>query len=240
MNPASRSHYNSCDMSETEKDRSEEREGLEEVYQGLTTLGNRVESVFADCVLALVEQDDELANTLREDNVRTRDAWFELDKTCTAIMSAGQLSEWKARFLSATIKIAMDMKRMADESFVILEQMDNLSAGNMQSVTLERIPRMAEITQDMLTDSVQALVDENPGEARAPKTLHRELVSLNEEIYDDITDRLSEGETSAGAAVSLILVARTLQKVGDYALDISMHVRRLFGHNHVEIPPEES
>ena len=228
-------------MSETENDRGEEREGLENVYRGLTTLGNRVESVFADCVLALVEQDESLANTLREDNFRTRDAWLELDKTCTEMMSSERLSAWKARFLSATIKIAIDMKKMADESFVILEQMDNLSAtGNMRSEVMERIPRMGELAQEMLTDNVEALVDQNSGGASAPKALHRELVSLNEEVFDHITSELSEGEASARTALSLVLIGRTLQKIGDYALDISIHVRRLFGNNHVEIPPQES
>ena len=235
------SPYNSCAMSDAENDRREEREGMEEVYRELTALGNRVESVVADCVLALVEQDDELASTLREDNFRTRDAWLALDKTCTERMSSEGLNEWKARFLSATIKIGVDMKKMADESFVILEQMHNLSAtGNMRSEFLERIPRMADLTQDILGKSVEALVHQEPSEARPAKTLHRKLASLNEEAFDEITADLSKGETSARGAVSLILIARTLQKIGDYALDISIHVRRLFGNNHEEVQPKES
>lgn len=228
-------------MNQEPEHRATESEEVEALFEGLTTLGNRVESMFADCVVALMEQDEELADTLREDNYRTRETWLEVDKMCTGVMSARRLSDHEARSVSAAIKIAMDMKRMADESFAILHRMPDLSGGTeLESEVRECIPRMAELTQDMLNDSVEALVNHSPNEAGALKVLYRELDSLNARLFEDLTRELARGEVRAKGSVNLILVARSLERVGDYALDISNHVRHLFRQNRTELPPDES
>ncbi|MDP6107617.1 MAG: PhoU domain-containing protein [Candidatus Brocadiia bacterium] len=104
-------------------------EGLAAVHGQLVNLADIVESAFAESILALVESDEVAAQEARLDDYKAHSVWLRVDGLCTGILSTGTLSLKEFHFVCGAIKIAMDLKLMADEALSIDRHMALWSPG---------------------------------------------------------------------------------------------------------------
>ena len=197
----------------------------------LVAMANLVESAFADSIVALMEGDKELAGKLRTEDYKVHEAWLRVDRLCEELLCAGSLDPHHARFAVTAVKVALDMKRMADEALSIAREAGHVLAEVAgQSGFWRCIPRMVELTQTVLGDALEAFVDHDPQQARALRLVDREIYSLDREAFEELTGDVESGRVPARRASALILVARALERVGDHAFDVANHVARLYGN----------
>ena len=204
-------------------------EELAAVHGQLVNLADIVESAFAESILALVESDQVAAQEARLDDYKAHGVWLRVDGLCTDLLSTGALSLKELHLVCGAVKIAMDLKLMADEALSIDRHMALWSPGAQGSrASAETIGRIAELTQSTFSDGVEALVAQDASEARGLHGVYGELKALAGQHFDHVTQEIEKRQLPAAAGAASLLVARSLETIATHALDMANHVTRLY------------
>jgi phosphate uptake regulator len=196
-----------------------------------------VESVFAESIIALVDGDLAAARDVRQEDYKAHRAWLQADKISVDLLAGGGLSLDGVQMVCAAIKTALDLKMMADEGMRISQLIRLCSAEKLsRGAATDVIPRMAEITQGMLSDVTGALVNRSPVDAQRLHSASVTLETLNKDLFDHLAADLGAAKLPANVALALVLVGRAFADMGRYALDIAGHVPTI----HVSRPSLEA
>ncbi len=203
-------------------------EQLQEAERRFVALGNAVEHLFADSVVTLLECSEQTVGELREEDYKAHELWLQTDKLCQEVLSDGELEASEAHLLLALVRMAADLKRMADESLRIGQ---TLRAGQMHCI-MEADPtgclaRMVELVQSMHGDVLEAFINRDEAEASALHLVFGELASLGEQVSDELPGHMEEERVSARLALALVQVGQRLERIADDILDVANNVAHL-------------
>ncbi len=216
-------------MDDNAPDTRDVRRGLQELQRQVVAMGNMAESLFAQCVVALVERTVGPMGELRQEDYRAHERRLEIDRLCFDLLSSGELDREQVRFVSAAGKIATDLKRAADESLRIAEAIRACDSERLAEAEFpQSISRMATLTQSMLSDVLEAFINRDSAEAGALHLVFREVSSLAGGAVEELTGGMTDGKITVPAGVALVGVVRGLKRVGDDVLDISNQVSHLY------------
>ncbi len=204
-------------------DERQVRGEVHELEHQVIALANLVESLFAEAVMAVIENNRHAACELREEDYRVHERWIEIDRLCTELLTNGDLDEEQITFLWQAMKIATHLKRAADESMRIGQALRDGEPDGLGAV-----PRMAQIAQSTLGDALSALASRDPDEAAGVHLTHRELTSLASQAADELVAEMESGQLAPAAGLALADMANRLSHVADEALGIANHVAHLY------------
>jgi len=207
----------------------------------LTAMADDVESLFADLVVTIMEGDWALADEISIENFKAHDLWLKLDRGCVDLLATGELSPAEVRFVCSALKIGMDLKMTAEESLAIFYQSRALRASSSDvPLSIEPMSRMVELTQELLNQTIESLVDQSPCLAEQAVLAHRQLRSLNKHTTESLVEELAVPPGTHAhwdCAAGLMLIGSSLKRVGDYVFDASKHIAQLYGRH--EGKPEQ-
>ena len=151
---------------------------LKDLRESVLKLGCMVENAIRDSVKALVERDSELAKEVikRDHLVNALDV--KIDEECVRLIALRQPMARDLRLITTAMKITTDLERMGDLAVNIAERALELNE-EPQLKPFVNIPRMAEISQSMVRDSLDSFVT---GCSRLPY----EVIKRDDEV-DDLT-----------------------------------------------------
>ncbi|MBS1112395.1 MAG: phoU [Nitrospirae bacterium] len=193
---------------------------LKALREMILKLGCMVENAVRDSVKALVDRDSELAKeVIRRDHlINALDV--KIDEECVRLIALRQPMARDLRLITTAMKITTDLERMGDLAGNIAERAIELNA-EPQLKSFKNIPKMAEITQQMVRDSLDAFVT---GCSRLPY----EVIKRDDEV-DDLTVRNFEELLSLmiqdpkiiPLAVKRTYIAKYLERIADHATNIA-------------------
>jgi phosphate transport system protein len=195
----------------------EELEGLREK---VLKLGLMVENAIKDSVQALIGRDSELAREVIKKDHLINALDVAIDEECVKLIALKQPMARDLRFITTTMKITTDLERMGDLAVNIAERSIELNE-EPQLKPFVNIPKMAETTQSMVRDALNAFVT---GCSRLPY----EVIKRDDEV-DDLTVRNFEELLSfmirdpkiIPLAVKRTYIAKYLERIADHATNIS-------------------
>ncbi len=202
---------------------------LRRLERHVIAMGNMVESLFADAVVALMDRNFQAVPELREEDYRAHERWLEIDKLCVDFLCDGNLDEDGVRFVSSAIKIAGALKRMADESLLV--------GGGMRACgpelppaaeSLAAISPMVERTQAMLSSVMDAFVNRDCEEAAGLHLAYRELALLDDRAVEQLGKGIMSGGITVQLGTEFVGMAQRLQRIGHEVLDVSNQVSHLY------------
>ena len=159
---------------------------------------------------------------------RTHERWIEVDRLCTELLINGDLGPDQVREVSAAIKIALNLKRAADQAMAIGESARACSLDELTTVeSLATFPRMAELAEGMLSDAIEAFINKDAEEAGGLHLVYRELATVGTETVDLLVHGMAAGELPLDLGTVFAGVAQRLESFGSEVLDIANQVRHL-------------
>lgn len=193
---------------------------LEMLNASLIEMGALIEAAIASAIDAMKKQDVALAKEVIASDVDIDQKEKEIERLCLKLLLHQQPVAKDLRLISSALKMITDMERIGDQASDIAEISIYLSEQPYIK-ELEHIPQMAEATQKMVTESIDAFVK-------------RDLALANEVIaHDDIVDGLFNtvkfdlidliaGDSGKGSqAIDLVMIAKYLERIGDHATNIA-------------------
>lgn len=200
-------------------------EELEELKQALLEMGALVESSIHTSVQALTERDDRLARRVKEDEGLINKMELDLDARVTRLLALNQPVAGDLRLLVMCLKINTDLERMGDLSVSIAERAISLNKLNAPlGQPLQEMPRMAAIVEDMLHRTLDAFVKRDADLARAILRADDEVDALRDSVYKALIATMRSQPELVDAAVHLMFIARSLERIADHSTNIAEDV----------------
>ncbi len=198
-------------------------EELKELKERLLRMASLAEESIVKAVKALVDRDKELA----EDVIGSDDAInfleIEVDELCLKLLAIRQPIATDLRFITSALKIITDLERIGDLSVNIAERALDLMEQPLLKPLID-IPRMAQLAQKMVKDSLDAFVNRDPELAREVCRRDDEVDQLNHQIFRELLTYMIQDPKAITRSVDLILVGRHLERIADHATNIGEDV----------------
>ena len=196
---------------------------LDNLKKNILSLGAMVEERVRMAINAFEARDGELARKIVELDREVNQAEVEVEEECLKILALHQPVAVDLRFIEAVIKINNDLERIGDEAVNIAERVANISKRPPVSVPFE-YSTMAEKTEAMLKNSLDALVNLDADLAYGVCLRDDEVDKINQDIYDKIKEVIKKQPDRVGYLINLLLIARHLERIADHATNIAEEV----------------
>ena len=193
---------------------------LKELNLKILEMGGLVEKQIEHAIGGLVERNDEVCRATigRDHTVNRMDV--EIDDICIRLLALHQPAAKDLRLITTGLKITTDLERIGDIAVNICERALELNQEPQLKPFID-IPRMAEVAQTMLRQSLDAFVNENVELALT--------VCRNDDVIDQLTDQLFrelisymvEAPQTITRAIRLLFIAKYLERIADHATNIA-------------------
>ena len=196
---------------------------LRRLKDELVRMAGLAEAAIGLSVKALVSRDAEMARQViaSDDAINTLE--IELDELCLRAMALYQPEARDLRFLAMALKINNDLERMGDQSVNIAERTLELLKEPLLKPLID-IPRMAELAQRMVKESLDAFVQQDVARARAVCEQDDAVDRYDDQIFRELLTYMMEDPKAITRSVNLILVSRHLERIADHATNIAEDV----------------
>lgn len=198
-------------------------EELKELKQKLLQMASLAEESIAKSVKALVERDKKLADAVIDSDEVLNLLEIEIDELCLRLLALRQPIATDLRFITSALKINSDLERIGDLSVNIAERSLDLIEEPLLKPLID-IPRMAQLAQKMVKDSLDAFVNRDAELARDVCRRDDEVDQLNHQIFRELLTYMMQDPTTITRSVDLILVGRHLERIADHATNIGEDV----------------
>ncbi|MGM0501175.1 MAG: phosphate signaling complex protein PhoU [Bacillota bacterium] len=192
---------------------------LDDLDQDLLKLGSMVEERIHKAITALKEQDQELAEEIIENDDEIDDYQMEIEQECVNLTALQQPVAKDLRRINMISKMATDLERIADLAQNIAEIAKELSSEEYVKPLVD-LPKMGDITQEMIHDALDAFVNSNVEKAKTVAKRDDEIDNLDEQIMRELLTYMMENTSTVEQSNDLIFVSRYLERIGDHVTNI--------------------
>jgi phosphate transport system protein len=196
---------------------------LDELKERLLWMGGLAERAVHQAMEAVLEAQEEPAQRVLAEENAINELQIEIDDRVMHLLALQQLMAADLRLVLAVSRINNDLERIGDQAV-------NISEAALRIVRHPRVkpyvdlPRMSELAEEMVRDSLNAVVRRDVGLARSVLTRDDQVDRLRDQIFRELLTYMMGDSSVVFPAFELILVAKNLERVGDHATNIAEDV----------------
>jgi phosphate transport system protein len=176
---------------------------------------------------ALVERDEKLAASVEAEDSQLDELEISIDDMVINYMATHAPVATDCRFMLVASKISSNLERIADQAVAIARRSLELNKEPLLKPLID-IPRMAQIAEGMLRDSITALIERQPDLAQEIVKRDKEVDQINKQLARELTSFMLEDPSTITRALNLTIVARCLERVADHCKNIAEEVYYLY------------
>src|SRR4051812_24791135 len=194
-------------------------EDLKKLREDILYMGGLVEDQIQKAVTSLVERDSKLAATIIQRDHEVNRLDVDIDELCIQLLALHQPAGRDLRFITTGLKITTDLERIGDMAVNICERALELNQEPQLKPYID-IPRMAQIAQRMIQQSLDAFVREDTDLALRVCKEDSEVDHLNAQIFREIITFMIENPQTISRATKISSVSKYLERIADHATNI--------------------
>jgi phosphate transport system protein len=196
---------------------------LDELEKEILKMGSLVEEQINLAVTSLAKQDLELARKVVDQDDIIDSLELEIEEKILKLIATQQPMAKDLRRIAAGFKIITDLERIGDNAVDIAKT--TLRIGNEPLIKpLIDIPRMAEITQNMLREALDAYINEDVKLAETLAAKDDIVDSLHAQIIRELLTYMFENPRNINQGTHLMFVSRYLERIADHATNLGENV----------------
>ena len=196
---------------------------LKDLRDNVLQMGSMVDTAINSAVRALKESDLSLARQVVAEDDKINDLRFEIEEHSVRLIARQQPMASDLRAIITAMTIALELERMGDHAkgiAVIVQRM----GGEPPIKPLIDIPRMANISCDMLRQSLDAFLAGDIEQARAVAQRDDEVDQLYTEIFQELIGIIAADTSLITRAMFLLFAAHNLERIADRVTNICERV----------------
>ncbi len=199
---------------------------LAALKEKLLTMASKAEAAVNKAIKALVERDDDLARSVKEEDNAIDQLEIEVDDLAVGLLAKAPLAS-DLRLITVAMKISHDLERVGDEATTISRRAVELGQEPQLKPYID-IPRMAKMALEMLDHALDAFVSGKPEKARAVIPRDKEVDALNRQLHRELSSYMVEKPTTITRCLNLMVISKSLERIADHATNVAEEVVYLY------------
>jgi phosphate transport system protein len=198
-------------------------EKIQELLERLLLMGRLAESMMQIALRTLIERNEVLSAEVFHKEKEVNDLQIEIDDSAVKLTALQQPVGTDVRFLFMASRIATELERIGDQAVNIVQNAHHvLNAPPLKP--LVDLPVMGEIAEQMVRDSLDALVAKDCSLANQVFEKEQKVDAYRDQIFRVLLTYMMADPGTIKRALSLILISRNLERIGDHATNIAEEV----------------
>ena len=192
---------------------------LKELKLKLLHMGGDIQEALRQAIESLRQVDPVKARTLIENDRLVNRQEHDIEDLCIRLIATQQPVATDLRKIVAGMRISADLERMGDLAVDIAKSALRLE-GQTLIKPLVDIPKMAKIIDQMISDALNAYVENNVELAQNLAKADDEVDHIYRSIVEELFSLSVEHPQVVSQAMTLAFVGRYLERIGDHATNI--------------------
>lgn len=196
---------------------------LHALQESLLAMGTQVDAAIEHSIESLVNRDASLARDVIVGDLEINQHQREIEEQCLILLATQQPLATDLRVILSISSIVADLERMGDHAEGIAKITLRLIEQPLLKPLVD-IPRMAEISRDMLHQQLTAFVDRDVDIARRQTGRDDEVDRLYDQIFRELLVFMMNDPRTISRATYLLWVAHNLERMADRTTNIGERV----------------
>lgn len=193
---------------------------LNELRNDVLMMASLTERTLANAMRGLLSRDEDACTTAIADDEEIDQLEIEVDKAGIEILMRFQPVASDLRQVVSAMRVSSNLERVGDQAVSIARRARKLNRFPVLT-ELDLIERMYRDALALFRDAVDAFVRGDAELARSLKPRDRQLDDANREAAKVLTECMVSDSANLKGYLSLIFIARNLERVGDHATNMA-------------------
>jgi phosphate transport system protein len=193
------------------------------IQQMLLEMGSMLDWAIDRAMFSLKHTDQEQAQAIIEMDERVNELRYKIEEACLTLIATQQPAASDLRAVIAAIHIAVEMERMGDHAAGIAKTVILMSEEPLLK-TIKKIPKMAELSRQMLADCLQAYVLRDADWARRIAAQDAKMDQLYKAVFDRLIEIMAKKTELIPRATYLSWTAHNLERIADRVTNIAERI----------------
>jgi phosphate transport system protein len=198
-------------------------EQLDELFKRIIMMGSIADSMIQLALRAYMERNESLANEVYDKEQQVNALQVEVDDRAVKLTTLQQPVASDARFLFMASRIGGELERIADHAVNILQNTHYVLDGPTMKPLVD-LPIMAGLVQKMVRSSMAAMAGRDVKLADEVLQQEDQVDAFRDQIFRILLTHMMADPRTIQQSLSLILMARNLERIGDHATNIAEEV----------------
>ena len=172
---------------------------------------------------AISRVDEEEAHRIIATDKEINDLQIDIDERCLKLLATQTPLAVDLRLITSAMKINADLERVGDQAVNIAESVLVLLPHPPVKPLID-IPRMAEISEKMVKDALDAFVKRDAKLARDVLRRDDEVDELKDQVFRELLTYMMADPGTIQRALALILISRNLERIAAHATNVAEDV----------------
>ncbi|MCD8215392.1 MAG: phosphate signaling complex protein PhoU [Clostridiales bacterium] len=192
---------------------------LQNLKVELVKMAGMVEEQINSSIEAFKKKDDILAGEIIEKDRDIDNMEKNIESMCLSLLLKQQPVARDLRLVSTALKMVTDLERIGDQAADIADLVRHIEGEHIYSI-VQHIPPMAELSADMVHNSIVAFVSEDVVLARATIKQDDKVDGLFKEVKKEVIEILKSEPEKSDSSINFLMIAKYLERIGDHAENI--------------------
>lgn len=196
---------------------------LREIKDELLVMGNMVEQALGRSIEALKKRDLNLGHQIIADDTKINEKRFNIEKKSIELIATQQPGISELNGIAGILNIIIELERIGDYAAGIAKIVI-LIGDEPPLKPLIDIPRMSDITIEMVHNSLKALMENDSKVALQVIGMDEVVDSIYDQIFRELLTFMMTDPKTINRATRLIWVAHNIERAADRATNICERV----------------
>ena len=193
---------------------------LDALKNDVLMMSSLTERLFDNAMEGLLARNGDLCNQSVADDEEIDLLEKQIDRVGVDLLIRFHPVASDMRQVISTMKLSANLERVADEAVAIARRARKLNVEPAMAEVALLEPLFGE-AKSMLRDGLHAFIEGDVGLARQLKPRDRHLDRLNSDLNEALTRKMAAKPEAIPGYLSLLFVARSLERIGDHATNIA-------------------
>lgn len=192
---------------------------LQSLKVELVKMAGLVEGQIGESMTAFKTKNDSLAREVIEKDRAVDDMEKAIERRCLSLLLKQQPVARDLRVVSTALKMVTDLERIGDHAADIADVLLGMDGEHIYEI-VKHIPAMAEVSAEMVHNSIVAFVTEDITLAKATIAADDKLDSLFCRVKDEVVEILKSEPEKSEISINFLIIAKYFERIGDHAENI--------------------
>src|ERR1700676_2069674 len=184
---------------------------LNGLKERLLWMGSLAERAVHQAIHSVLDVDASLAEAVLEEEPAINELQMEIDDRVMQLLALHQLMAADLRFVLSISRINNDLERIGDQAVNIAQSSQRILRHPRVKPYVD-LPRMGELAEKMMRDSLDSLVRRDVELARSVLARDDQVDQLRDQLFRELLTYMMGDSSVVFPAFELILVAKNLER----------------------------